>query len=147
MYDIAECMNDTPQTLTADDTVARARQLMAERALDVIAVLGEHGELLAMLAPRDLLGGDISDRQTLATLTGGPLVTVQKDAGLEAAAASLRDSSHSCLPVVIGKTLVGTIDEACFVGIAMELMAQLQGAQNEDDDEDLDRRLDDAMGL
>jgi len=148
MYDIAEYMNETPQTLAADDTVAKARQLMATRALDVIAVLGEHGELLAMLSPRDLLGADISDQQTLLSITGNPLVTVAKEAGLQAAAACLRDSSQSSVAVVIGQTLVGTIDEGCFVDIAIELMAQLQSKQSEDlDTEELDRRLDEAMGL
>ena len=139
---------DGADALAADDTVARARQLMTERALDVIAVLGEHGELLVMLCPRDLLGADIGDQQTLASITGSPLVTVEKDAGLQVAAACLRDSSHRCLPVVIGKTLVGTIDEACFVTIAIELMEQRQGEKiQESDDDDLDRRLDEAMGL
>jgi len=148
MYDIAEYMNETPQTMAANDTVARARQLMTERALDVIAVLGEYGELLTLLGPRDLLGADIGETQTLASITGSPLITVEKDAGLQAAAAYLRDSSHSCLAVVIGKTLVGTIDEACFVAIAIELMGQLQSEQSEKlDNEDLDRRLDEAMGL
>jgi CBS domain-containing membrane protein len=148
MYDIAEYMNETPQTLAADDTVGHARQLMTARALDIIAVVGEQGELLAMLGPRDLLDADISEQQTLASIIGYALVTVQKDAGLEVAAACLRDSTHSCLPVVIGKTLVGTIDEACFVGIAIELMAQSQSMQDQDpSDDDLDRRLDEAMGL
>jgi acetoin utilization protein AcuB len=121
-------MTDKPITVREDTAAAAALDLMVERGIRHLPVLGAEGELIGILSIDDLRGAlpfDVSAKQRLDPLersqvrdfrvsdamTWAPL-SVQPDTSLEEAARSLSKHRIGCLPVVDPHgELVGILSE------------------------------------
>jgi len=149
MFSVAEIMTREPYTLGPDDTLAQARQMMAEHHIRHIPVLSADNSLIGLVSQRDVLAaGDskILSREdaagakdhyvALSSIMTSPVQTVEEDASLRGTAMRLQQNKLGCLPVLNAGRLVGIITDSDFVTIAINLMEQLES--NEPDEFDFD---------
>ena len=74
----------------------------------------------------------------LSSIMTSPVQTVDEQAGLRGTAMHLLQNRLGCLPVVREEKLVGIITDSDFVGIAINLMEQLEQGEPEPSDFDED---------
>jgi CBS domain-containing membrane protein len=161
MITVLECMTENPYTLRPDNTVDDARKSMAERKIRHIPIVNDALALVGIVSQRDILAAEdsslvnteenrlASDKLVaLSSIMTTSVQTAEENSDLRATATRLLRNKLGCLPVVKGGRLVGIITDSDFVAIAINLMEQLEMAEpNEYEDDDLDRRLDEVMGL
>ncbi|MDH4040186.1 MAG: CBS domain-containing protein [Gammaproteobacteria bacterium] len=150
MLTIAEIMTREPYTLGPDDTLATARQLLAEHHIRHIPIVSAEGALLGVVSQRDVLAaGDTSvinrkgegtreNYVALSAIMSTPVQTADESASLRGAALHLLKNKVGCLPVLRKGKLVGIITDSDFVAIAVNLMEQLEAAEPDEDDFDSD---------
>lgn len=99
-----------PVTLTADATVADAKQLMKRHKIGGIPIVNGAGKLIGILTNRDLRFEAASDRSIRDLMTTDPLVTAPVGTTLEQARDILQRHKIEKLPIVeAGNKLVGLI--------------------------------------
>ena len=146
MLTVAEIMTREPYTLGPDDTLANARQMMAEHHIRHIPVVSAEGNLIGVVSQRDVLaaedstvineegGADSRDQYVaVSTIMTSPVQTVEEHAGLRGTAMHLQKNKLGCLPVLNAGQLVGIITDSDFVSIAINLMEQLEASEPEED--------------
>ena len=150
MLTIAEIMTREPYTLGPDDTLATARQLLAEHHIRHIPIVSAEGALLGVVSQRDVLaagdtsvlnrngGGALENYVALSSIMATPVQTADESASLRGAALHLLKNKVGCLPVLRKGKLVGIITDSDFVAIAVNLMEQLEAAEPDEDDFDSD---------
>jgi CBS domain-containing protein len=148
MLTVAEIMTREPYTLGPDDSLADARQLLAEHHIRHIPILSTEGSLIGVVSQRDVLSaGDSSVAVAgkgksneayvaLSSIMTTPVQTVNEKAGLRGAAMHLQKSKLGCLPVLRDGKLVGIITDTDFVSVAINLMEQLENSEPEELDPD-----------
>ncbi len=148
MLTVAEIMTREPYTLGPDDTLATARQLLAEHHIRHIPVVIADGSLIGLVSQRDVLAaGDTSvlNREggnsrenyvALSSIMSSPVQSVDESASLRGTALHLQKHKVGCLPVLRKGKLVGIITDSDFVAIAINLMEQLESAEPDEDDFD-----------
>ena len=148
MLTVAEIMTREPYTLGPDDTLATARQLLAEHHIRHIPVVSADGSLIGLVSQRDVLAaGDTSvlNREggnsrenyvALSSIMSSPVQSVDESASLRGTALHLQKHKVGCLPVLRKGKLVGIITDSDFVAIAINLMEQLESAEPDEDDFD-----------
>lgn len=143
MLTIAEIMTPQPYTLGPDDTLALARELMAEHHIRHIPIVDSGSNLVGVVSQRDILaaGGAAKiaarastatskqEQLTLASVMTSPAQSVTEDTSLRGSAMYLHKHKLGCLPVVRDQELVGIITDADFVVIAIHLLEQLEAAE------------------
>ena len=149
MLSVAEIMTREPYTLGPENSLAEARQLMAEHHIRHIPVVSGEGCLIGLVSHRDLLAA--ADSTVLAEQRGvtatenyvaissimtSPVQTVDEQAGLRGTAMHLQKNKLGCLPVVREGRLVGIITDSDFVAIAISLMEQLEASEPDEFDFD-----------
>jgi CBS domain-containing protein len=145
MLTVAEIMTREPYTLSPDDSLASARQMMAEHHIRHIPVLSSDGSLIGLVSQRDVLaaedstvlneeGGPDSRDQYVAisSIMTTPVQTVEEHAGLRGTAMHIQKNKLGCLPVLNEGQLVGIITDSDFVAIAINLMEQLESTEPEE---------------
>jgi len=161
MLTVLECMTESPYTLGPDNTLSDARNSMREHNIRHIPIVDDNAELVGIVSQRDVLAagdsslvhdeqnqGECDKRIALSAIMTTSIQTAEENADLRATAIRLQRNKLGCLPVVSNDKLVGIITDSDFVSIAINLMEQLEMVEpNEYEDDDLDRELDDAMGL
>jgi len=150
MLTVAEIMTREPYTLGPDDTLATARQLLAEHHIRHIPIVSAEGALLGVVSQRDVLaagdttvlnrsgGGIIETYVALSTIMSTPVQIAEESTSLRGAALHLLKHKVGCLPVLRKSRLVGIITDSDFVAIAVNLMEQLEAAEPDEDDFDED---------
>lgn len=150
MLTIAEIMTREPYTLGPDDTLATARQMLAEHHIRHIPIVSAAGALLGVVSQRDVLaasdttvlshssGNPFEGYVALSTIMSTPVQTADESASLRGAALHLLKNKVGCLPVLRKGRLVGIITDADFVAVAVNLMEQLEAAEPDEDDFDED---------
>lgn len=148
MLTVAEIMTREPYTLGPDDTLATARQLLAEHHIRHIPIVSADGSLLGLVSQRDVLAaGDTSvlNREggsshenyvALSSIMSSPVQSVDESASLRGTAMHLQKHKVGCVPVLRKGKLVGIITDSDFVAIAINLMEQLEAAEPEELDFD-----------
>jgi CBS domain-containing protein len=144
MLTVAEIMTREPYTLGPDDTLATARQLLAEHHIRHIPIVSADGSLLGLVSQRDVLAaGDTtvlnreggSSRENyvaLSSIMSSPVQSVDESASLRGTAMHLQKHKVGCVPVLRKGKLVGIITDSDFVAIAINLMEQLEAAEPEE---------------
>ncbi|MDH4071767.1 MAG: CBS domain-containing protein [Gammaproteobacteria bacterium] len=141
-------------TIAPDDNLATARQLMNENRIHHLPVM-DNDELVGLVTLTDVLAATdsflrdpdnrIHAREIVAKdIMVTDVATVDEHASLRQAALFLEKHRIGCLPVVTKGELKGIITDTDFVGVAINLLEQLEMEEFEDFDEDLDVDLDEV---
>ena len=137
MFALDEIMTTNVITVTLSTTLAEARSTMKEHRIRHLPVVNESGEMVGLLTQSDVLAAadsilrdaenriparEISIRDVMVT----KIATVDENASLRQAALFLEKHRIGCLPVVADEKLVGIITDTDFVGVAINLLEQLE---------------------
>jgi predicted transcriptional regulator len=119
--------------------------MMAKRHIRHIPVVEEGDRLVGLVSQRDILAaanstllvdpnGRDSDEAdvSISSVMVTKVSTVDESASLRGAAMRMEQHKIGCLPVVRGECLVGIITDSDFVGIAINLMEQMEDVEPED---------------
>ena len=142
MLTLNEIMVSDLYTLGSDNTLQDAVELMKNKKIRHVPIVGNDNQLLGLVTQRDILaasspGSTKEVNMPLNAIMITKLDTVNKAADLRQAALFLQQHKHGCLPVVENDTLVGLVTDSDFVTIAIHLLEMLEAtepAENTDDD-------------
>ncbi len=145
MLTVAEIMTREPYTLTPDDTLADARQMLAAHHIRHIPIVSADNSLIGLVSQRDVLaagdtsvlneggGGPRENYVALSSIMSSPVQTADESSSLRGAAMHLQKYKLGCLPVLRDGKLVGIITDSDFVAIAINLMEQLESGEPEEE--------------
>lgn len=148
MFTVAEIMAQDLKTLSPEQSLEDARQLMAQHHIRHLPVIDAAGALLGLVTQRDVLAAadssvmhDASDHSAeryvaISAIMQSEIHTVDESASLRGCALHMHQHKLGCLPVLRDGKLVGIITDADFVVIAASLMEQLEQTEPEEDFED-----------
>lgn len=143
MIDIETIMSTELITVSPDENLDTARLLMRDNRIHHLLVTDGDKKLLGILSLSDLLAAtdsflreeesrlhprDIAIREIMIT----DLATVDEHAGLRQAAMFLEKHRIGCLPVVTDSELRGIITDTDFIGVAINLLEQLESIESVD---------------
>ena len=137
MISIGEVMSTDLETLSPNDTLATAAHLMAERGIRHIPIIDDSGELAGLVTQSDILSASHSkvaansaERDPgaiqISEFMTRDVATVDERANLRQAALYLQRHKYGCLPVVTDGTLRGIVTDSDFVGVAINLLEQIE---------------------
>jgi CBS domain-containing membrane protein len=144
MMNLESIMSTDVITLSPGDTLAAARTVMHDEKIRHLPVLDNDRELVGLITLTDVLAATDSflraseDRIHAADIVVGDimvkeLVTVSENASLRQAALFLEKHRIGCLPVVTNGKLRGIVTETDFVGVAINLLEQIEYTEQADD--------------
>lgn len=147
MIDIETIMSTDLVTVSPDDDLEKAWTLMHDRRIHHLPVVrGDHKlvglvTLSTVLAASDsFLRADDSRMRLsdvrVADVMVTEVATVDEHAGIRQAACFLEKHRIGCLPVVTDGVLKGIITDTDFVGVAINLLEQMESAEPDDYGED-----------
>jgi CBS domain-containing membrane protein len=140
MIEIETIMSTDLVTVTPEDTVERARVLMHDRRIHHLPVINGEHELVGLVTLSNVLAATDSflrdedsrihpDQIRIADIMVADVVTVDQHAGIRQAALFLEKHRIGCLPVVSNGKLTGIITDTDFVGVAINLLEQMEWSE------------------
>ncbi len=134
-------------TIAPDDTLESARTLMHENRIHHLPVVGGDGVLVGLvtltnvLAATDSILRDDENRIhaseiSIRDIMVRDVATVQENATLRQAALFLEKHRIGCLPVMSNGALKGIVTETDFVGVAINLLEQIEETEPYDEEVD-----------
>jgi CBS domain-containing membrane protein len=146
MFTIDAIMSTNLVTIKPGASLAEARSLMQENRIHHLPVLDDKGELVGLVTLTNLLAAtdsilrDAESRIHAADISAGDVMvtdvaTVDRNASLRQAALFLEKHRIGCLPVTDEGKLHGIITDTDFVGVAINLLEQIE--DNEPVDEEV----------
>jgi len=137
MITVNEIMSSELRTLSEQDTLADAQQMMAEAHIHHIPIVNGGKRLVGLISHRDVLaasGPQLSGAETalnprdiaIGDFMTREVTTVDPRANLRQAAIYLQKHAYGCLPVVENDELVGIVTDTDFVGVAINLLEQME---------------------
>jgi len=152
MISVETIMSPDPVSLSPEDTLGTAHDLMNEKHIHHIPIVEQDGTLVGLISHRDILAASGSvlrnnpsdNSQTkLKEIMTTEVVSIAPDAGTLKAAQYIHSSRHGCLPVVDEGALIGIITEYDFVEVAINLLERRAAKPFEDNAEETGRFDDD----
>lgn len=137
MLSIESIMSTDLTTVTPEQNLAAARNIMHEKRIHHLPVVDDGDKLVGLISLTDLLAATDSrlrdenerlhaeDIRVRDVMTTG-LATVDEHASLRQAALFLERHKIGCLPVVTNDELRGIITDTDFVSVAINLLEQLE---------------------
>jgi CBS domain-containing protein len=136
-------MTREPYTLGPDNSLGDARKLMSEHHIRHIPVVSGEGNVLGIISQRDVFAAEdssvlVKNRGSsdhyvaLSAIMSSPVQWVDEHASLRGCALLLQKHKMGCLPVVRDGRLVGIITDSDFLGVAINLMEQLEISEPEE---------------
>jgi len=127
-------------TVKPADTLATAREMMADRKIHHLPVLDDNQQLVGLvtltnvLAATDSFLRDDENRIHASEIIVGDImvrdvVTVSENASLRQAALFLEKHRIGCLPVVTDGELRGIVTDTDFVAVAINLLEQMESTE------------------
>lgn len=146
MITIKELMRRDLYTLSPQDTLQTARELMVNKHIRHVPILDENENFVGLLTKHDVLSVSVStladiDKSERDELESGipisqvmtlDIVGANEDTDLLEAAKYMLNQKHGCLPIFREKKLVGMLTEADFVRLAAHLLERLAEKEAED---------------
>lgn len=142
MITIDELMTSNPYTLRATDSLDDARNIMTEKHIRHIPVTDSDNHLLGLVTQRDILEATVprsnSQQKTaphenvikLSDIMIRNVNVVHKSDSVRQAAIHLQSHKYGCLPVVEDDCLIGIITDSDFIDIAINLIEQVEIAED-----------------
>ena len=145
MIDIETIMSTGLITVSPEDNLKTAMRLMRDKRIHHLLVVDDAAQLVGLVSLSNLLAAtdsylreeesrlhpkDIEVREVMVT----DLATVDEHAGIRQAALFLEKHRIGCLPVVTDGELRGIITDTDFVGVAINLLEQLESSEPDDFD-------------
>ncbi|MGI9341240.1 MAG: CBS domain-containing protein [Gammaproteobacteria bacterium] len=143
MITVEEVMSTGLSTLTEQDTLSDARKLMSEAGIHHVPIVNGDTHLVGLVSHRDVLAvseSKLSEEQIvqnpgaigIGDFMTRDVATVDRHANLRQAAVFLEKHQYGCLPVVEDEILIGIITDSDFVGVAINLLEQIEDLESED---------------
>ncbi|WP_305814234.1 CBS domain-containing protein [Photobacterium leiognathi] len=139
MFTVADMMTPQPRTLSRNDTLLDAKEMMEKLSIRHIPITDHNNELIGLVSQRDILSAQDSNLKSIienplsSTLDvlldrsmNTKVMSVDYRAGLKQAALYMQKHKIGCLPVVKEKKLIGIITDSDFVAIAITLIETLE---------------------
>ena len=137
MFTLDAIMTTDLITVSLSTSLAEARLLMQDYRIRHLPVTNDGGELVGLLTQSDVLAAtdsilrDDDNRirareKLIQDVMVTKVATVDENASLRQAALFLEKHRIGCLPVVSEEKLVGIITDTDFVGVAINLLEQLE---------------------
>lgn len=145
MFSIDAIMSTNLITVRPGATLADARTLMHDNRIHHLPVLDKEGDLVGLVTLTNLLAAtdsilrDPGNRIRAAEILVDDvmvtdLATVDRNASLRQAALFLEKHRIGCLPVTSKGKLHGIITDTDFVGVAINLLEQIEDTEPMDDE-------------
>lgn len=143
MITIEEFMTREPYTLRETDSLDDARKIMTEKHIRHIPIIDDNNHVLGLVTQRDVLaatepGWKKSEENKssesairLSDIMIRGVSIIHKADSLRRAAMYLQSHKYGCLPVVSDECLVGIITDSDFIDIAINLLEQVEIAEEE----------------
>lgn len=127
-------------TVSPSDNLATARELMHEKNIHHLPVVDDSDKLVGLVTLTDVLAAtdsflrDPDNRLHAREIAINDVMvrdvaTVDEHASLRQAALFLEKHRIGCLPVVTGDNLRGIITDTDFVGVAINLLEQIESTE------------------
>ena len=135
MITIDELMTSNPFTLQAGNTLGDARNIMTEKHIRHIPITNDDNHLLGLVTQRDILAAtNLEAKQQddikLSDIMIKNVSVIQPSDSVRQAAIHLQTHKYGCLPVVSDDGLVGIITDSDFIDIAINLLEQVEAAED-----------------
>jgi CBS domain-containing protein len=141
---VGEIMSTELHTLAPESSLADVQSLMNRQRIRHVPVVNAGGELVGLVSQRDVLAAsdsrlaERSARRDPGTIRLGDvmtrsLVTVNLETSARRAALYMERHKIGCLPVMAEKRLVGIITDTDFVGLAINLLEQIEETSPEEE--------------
>jgi len=140
MFDLETIMTTDLVTVAPNGSLAEARELMQQHRIHHLPVVDNDANLVGLLTLTDVLNAtdsklrnqdsrihaaDICINEVMVT----EVATVSPQASLRQAALFLEKHKIGCLPIVADGKLRGIITDTDFVGVAINLLEQIEEAE------------------
>ena len=143
MFDLEVIMTTDLVTIHVNSNLDEARRLMREHRIRHLPVVNNAGTCVGLLTSTDVLAAtdsmlrDEAQRIHAAEIPVEnvmvtEIATVAPNASLRQAALFLEKHKIGCLPVVSDGALMGIITDTDFVGVAINLLEQLEESEPEE---------------
>jgi len=137
MITVNEIMSANVITLKASDSVSSAKELMKNEDIRHLPVVDDNNFPVGIVTQRDIfkaqdseLNGDnhiINEEQVLLEqIMSRKISYALPDEPLRSAGLKLQKNKYGCLPVMDNDKLVGIITDFDFVGVAINLIEQME---------------------
>lgn len=147
MFDLDVIMTTDLVTVPVDSDLDTARHLMRKHRIRHLPVVDAQGVCVGLLSSTDVLAAtDSMLRETndrvraseipVAEVMVREIATVSPNASLRQAALFLEKHRIGCLPVVADGKLLGIITDTDFVGVAINLLEQIEESEPVEDVQD-----------
>jgi CBS domain-containing protein len=154
MMTLEMIMSTDLKTVSPQDSLATVRKLMHENRIHHVPVVVDEDNLIGLVTLTDVLAATDSilrdDESRLRAreikvedIMVRNLATIDEHASLRQAALFLEKHQIGCLPVVTSGSLRGIVTDTDFVGVAINLLEQIE--ESEPLDDTMAESLDEAM--
>jgi len=149
MMNLDMIMSTELVTVSPGDTLAVARNLMHDRKIHHLPVLDDNQQLVGLVTLTNVLAATdsilrnpenrIRDNEiVVGDIMVRDVATVSEEASLRQAALFLEKHRIGCLPVVTDGKLRGIVTDTDFVGVAINLLEQIEDTEPLDDSDVFD---------
>lgn len=146
MITVEEAMTTDVLTLPPTATLTDAMRLMAEHHIRHVPIVDADNALLGLVTHRDVLAATDSRLRNPETrldpgsyalheLMETEVMTVEPEDSLRSCALEMEKHRFGCMPVTVAGRLRGIITDTDFVGVAINLLEQLEDSEPEEEDE------------
>ncbi len=144
MMNLDMIMSTDLKTVSPKQSLADVRTIMRENRIHHVPVVNEDEDLVGLVTLYDVLAASDSIlRDDASRLKAGEikvedvmirdLATVDEHASLRQAALFLENHGIGCLPVVTDGNLRGIVTDTDFVGVAINLLEQIEDSEPVDE--------------
>ena len=140
MMNLDMIMSTDLKTVSPTESLAAVRKIMQENRIHHVPVVNEENDLVGLVTLSDVLAATDSilrddDSRVRATeikvedIMVRNLATIDEHASLRQAALFLESHGIGCLPVVTDGNLRGIVTDTDFVGVAINLLEQIEESE------------------